>query len=133
MASKYTVNEAAGTVLDTETGLTWQREVSADVYTWAAAKSYAARMDLDGGGWRLPTVEELFGLVDRTRINPAIDTVAFPNTPIEYFWTVTPWVAGGSAWFVSFDDGFSVFAAPSSALSGAVCAVRRWRRRRLTI
>ncbi len=39
--------------------------------------------------WRLPSVEELFLLHDRTRYNPAIDTEFFPTCASEWYWTAT--------------------------------------------
>ena len=61
--------------------------------------------------WRLPTVQELGGLVDmgQPAAVPAIDPVYFPNTPEMSFWSSTPFanaaLGGGvpSAWFVDFD------------------------------
>jgi hypothetical protein len=66
---------------------------------------------LTAGGhadWRLPTVEELFALADRTREDPAIDTDAFPDTKPSWYWssTITAWNAA-CAWFVSFYDGYA--------------------------
>ena len=61
--------------------------------------------------WRLPTVQELGGLVDMGQPagEPAIDPVYFPHTPLMPFWSSTPFanaaLGGGvpSAWFVDFD------------------------------
>jgi hypothetical protein len=39
--------------------------------------------------WRLPSVEELFLLADRTRYNPAIDTEFFPSCRSDWYWTAT--------------------------------------------
>lgn len=61
--------------------------------------------------WRLPTVQELGGLVDMGQqhvTEPAIDPVYFPHTPVMPFWSSTPFanaaLGGGvpSAWFVDF-------------------------------
>ena len=61
--------------------------------------------------WRLPTVQELGGLVDMGQPagEPAIDPAYFPHTPLMPFWSSTPFanaaLGGGvpSAWFVDFD------------------------------
>lgn len=62
--------------------------------------------------WRLPTVQELGGLVDMGQqhvTEAAIDPAYFPNTPLMPFWSSTPFanaaLVGGvaSAWFVDFD------------------------------
>jgi hypothetical protein len=88
-------------VRDTLTKLVWQRQASATTMTWTAAKSYCT-----SAGLRLPTVKELFSLVDLTVAQPHIDSKAFPNTPAEAFWTSSP-AAGycDAAWSVDFHDG----------------------------
>ena len=97
-----------GTVKDASTGLTWQREASADQQTWTAAKATCDALTLAGGGWRLPSMSELQSLIDESQSDPAIDSAAFPDTPSEGFWAGTP-LAGmpDAAWFVSFLEGIA--------------------------
>ena len=107
-ASRFLVDGA--TVLDTSAGLTWQREVPNQRFTWAKAKEYAAGLELAGGGWRLPTKEELASIVDYTRSNPAIDPVAFPNTPSEWFWSSSPYASYSNlAWLIYFGAGYTSY------------------------
>jgi hypothetical protein len=101
-----------GVVVDTVTGLMWQRDVDPGQYTWANAKDYCAnRLNLNGcSGWRLPTRIELVSLVDFTVAqnsgHATIDANAFPQTPAETFWSSSP-MAGpaGNAWNVPFSNG----------------------------
>ena len=97
------------TVTDSRTGLMWQRHTSEKSFNLAEAKQYAAKLRLGGyEDWRVPTKEELLNIVDRTRTNPAIDIEVFPNTPSEYFWTVSPDAYSSSyAWIVYFSYGSS--------------------------
>lgn len=37
--------------------------------------------------WRMPTLEELSSLIDKTRANPSINPDYFPNTPPQYYWS----------------------------------------------
>ena len=126
-------------VLDTVTGLEWQRCSLGQ--TWdgktctgeAAARNWnQARQAADQvSGWRLPNIQELRTLVycssgqpARFKNNdagcsgnyerPTIVAEAFPNTPRAWFWSASP-VAGHSdrAWFVNFLDGFD-FSNPKS-------------------
>jgi Protein of unknown function (DUF1566) len=60
---------------DQATGLIWQRTPSPTQYTPMTLATACA------APYRLPTVNELLSLVDFTRSMPAIDPVAFPNTP----------------------------------------------------
>ncbi len=100
---RYTL-PGGGVVRDTVTGLTWQRATAPEELDWSDAKSYCKALLLAGGGWRLPSKDELLSLLQgRGR---TIDTVAFPDTPYAWFWTSSP-VAGDPsfAWNVAFNNG----------------------------
>ena len=105
-AGRYTI--ATASVFDTVTKLTWQRAHFDGTKNWADAKTYCSALALDKGGWHLPTVKELLTIVDLSVFNPAIDSVAFPNTPNEYFWSATPYApSSGYAWMVNFLNGYA--------------------------
>lgn len=97
MSERYRVT--GDVVLDTQTRLEWQAK-HAGPMTWHAAMRYAEHLD---GGWRLPTIEELETLIDRTRVDPAS---AFPGAKGEWFWTLSSYADTSSiVWIVYFDDG----------------------------
>ena len=99
-----------GSVYDTKTKLTWQRDVPTPAAAWIAARDYCGSLDLDGGGWRLPSVSELQTLIDETTSDPAVDLTAFPGTPSDYFWTSSVVPSFESfAWTVYFGYGLSTF------------------------
>ncbi|MGD0676344.1 MAG: DUF1566 domain-containing protein [Polyangiaceae bacterium] len=99
---------AGDAVRDKFTGLTWQRAAPHDTYRWPDASVYCARLDSNGTGWRLPSLRELLTLVDTSRVDPAIDVSAFPNTPIEFFWSSSAsGAAPETAWGVNFTRGSS--------------------------
>ncbi len=115
--SRYTVQAGGAEVLDTQTGLIWQRcslgqswsgstcVGSAGVYTWQSALQ-AAR-DL-GNGWRVPNFKELQSLVEEACYGPAINEALFPATVGSYYWTSSPYAYNGNyAWIVRFDYGGS--------------------------
>lgn len=84
------------TVEDTVAGLTWQRATS-DNMALAKAEEYCAGLTLDGyGGFRVPMLGELLSVTRKVRVydalrgKPAIDRVAFPNTPNVRFWALPP-------------------------------------------
>lgn len=109
-------------VLDTTTGLMWSAAASigSNAQTHAQAEASCAALSLAGfDGWRLPTVEELFPLADRTREQPAIDTDFFACKS-DWYWTSTPaaWSAA-SAWFVYFNVGLADYSP-----RGSVACVR---------
>jgi RNA polymerase sigma factor (sigma-70 family) len=99
---------AAGQVTDPETGLTWQRATSKEM-TAAQATAYCSALKLGGSTWRLPTVRELATTVDDSRVAPAIDTGAFPDT-LKKGWY---WTSDRSdpepdrRWALNYDDGYT--------------------------
>jgi hypothetical protein len=69
-------------------GLTWQRTPARWQMNWEDAKSYAARLTLAGGGWRLPTLRELEGLYKEKLSSSTI--AANPGMDEGWYWTATP-------------------------------------------
>lgn len=103
--SRFTQN-TDGTITDSETSLTWSRE------TLAKDVTYDDALKALGEGWRLPTIKELFSLVDHARKSPAIDTEAFPDTAYDWYWSSTPTAWNDAAvWVVVFSLG-SVYSSP---------------------
>ncbi len=92
-----------GTVTDSATGLVWQK-CSAGLgttlgncntgnptkYNWSNAISYCEGLTLGGrSDWRLPNINELRSIIDYTFKLPAIDSIAFPNTQSDTYWSST--------------------------------------------
>lgn len=97
-------------VIDSRTALMWTT-AETDRLTHAEAQDHVDQLNASGflgfTDWRLPTPQELFGLVDHRRYEPAIDTDAFPRCKRSWYWTGTP-VAWSSvcAWVIDFADGY---------------------------
>ncbi|MAG63454.1 hypothetical protein CMO84_08030 [Candidatus Woesearchaeota archaeon] len=117
-----------GTVSDLNTGLMWQQSPDFDTKrSWSACATYADALVLAGhSDWRLPTVKELYSLIDfrgSSTANPAvpyIDTTYFAfeypdpssgDRPIDVqFWSSTAYVGttmngDATAFGVNFADG----------------------------
>lgn len=111
-------------VLDTRTNLMWAVEILPRRPFKEALEAPKSLATAGFKDWRLPTVEELFCLADRTRYEPAIDTDFFPETPSSWFWTSTIDASSpsGCAWVVSFLSGDSDWDGQSG--EGFVRAVR---------
>jgi hypothetical protein len=94
-------------VLDNRTSLVWTVKETKPM-AWKKAHAAVAKLDIAGfTDWRLPTVEELFLLADRTKYSPAIDTAFFPDCKSDWYWTSTPAASspGDCAWYVNFGLG----------------------------
>jgi hypothetical protein len=91
------INLAGGWIKDVKTGLEWGPSSDKSM-KFDEAKKYCA----DQGG-RIPTVDELFSLVDRTKYNPA---TTMPGMKSEWYWASDPvaWNSGG-AWYINFFSG----------------------------
>ncbi|MBM4341804.1 MAG: DUF1566 domain-containing protein [Deltaproteobacteria bacterium] len=111
---RFAVDAKTETVLDHATGRTWQRAQAVGTFSWSGAQDWCKQLALAGGGWRVPTLVELEGLVDRAAKDPAIDTAVFGPTTAESFWTVTPALTAASAWSVHFGPGNSAVTAKSA-------------------
>lgn len=127
MSNRFTKIDAAGAkladdatewvaVLDNTTALVWTVKETKPL-TWQKAQAAVAKLDVAGfTDWRLPTVEELFLLADRTKHSPAIDTAFFPDCKSEWYWTSTPAACspGDCAWVVSFSNGVAYWGSQDS-------------------
>jgi hypothetical protein len=73
------------------------------------ADDYCKRLNLENQRWRLPTREELEGiLLSEQPFVPLTDPEIFPGTPAMMFWTGSAFHgANSSFWTVDFHDGRS--------------------------
>jgi hypothetical protein len=101
---------------DSVTGLSWQKYASGQILGWTGALQHCESSGQDGFlDWRLPSVKELETIVNPAVLNPAVDANLFPGTPVELFWTSTPYVDNpANAWAVDFSDGAAVNDQPTS-------------------
>ena len=75
---------ANGIVRDTNTGLEWKAGPDKDT-TWNEAKSWVQSLNLDGGGWRMPTTDELKTLYKKGMGSHNLTSLLL-NTTTEYLW-----------------------------------------------
>ena len=99
-------------VQDSETGLVWQdnSDVSSTKHTWESAITYCEALTLDGyNEWRLPNINELKSIIDRSKSIPAIQGDAFEHLDYEYsdlYWSSTTFEPTKyEAWFANFRLG----------------------------
>lgn len=101
-ASTFTLSPDGTLVIDARTHLAWPRCVegmrwngktctgTAQLFTYAQAQALAKeRWKAEDVRWRLPRVNELRRLVNRSVQPPTLDPVLFPATPMEWHWTGT--------------------------------------------
>ena len=109
---RYATSDAIA-VDRSEGGKTWERHVSAEPRTHEDAVTYCSTLILEGQrDFRLPTTEELQSLLlNPGRLkqgpefcSPAIDQVAFPGTPPDWFWSSNV-RSLGDVLYTGFADG----------------------------
>ena len=106
----YTRDDTKEIVTDNITGLMWQDDADASSVTknWSDAKTYCENLTLGGyTDWRLPSIDELEGIVDFEHYNPAIDPT-FQHVTSYFYWSSTTYaVRTDYAWIVNFGSGYS--------------------------
>ena len=116
----FTVSADGTEVTDGRTGLVWRRCAEGMAATGGTCTGTASAFSHElalarardqatstGVAWRLPNVKELASIADRSKSNPAIDTVAFPATRGNAFWSSSPYVGDAYlAWVVGFSVGY---------------------------
>jgi len=108
ITSNYSRDNSKDIVTDHITSLEWQdnSDTVRVQKSWDDALSYCDNLSLDGGGWRLPNIDELMYIANRSKQQPAIDSNYFNNTASSLYWTEN--TSGDKAWCVNFSEGFDV-------------------------
>jgi hypothetical protein len=118
-SARFTISANGQEVLDTSTKLWWRRCTEGMKWdgktcvgkpvklTLALAKQQAAATGkAEGKAWRIPSREELTGLIVKPQKKPLIDKNAFPNTPSAVFFALRPGFDDNlNAWIVDFGNG----------------------------
>jgi hypothetical protein len=113
--NRYEVLNGGAEVLDSQTGLVWQRcslglnwdgagcGGAVTAFSWQQALQQAKSA---AGGWVLPDKRQLQSLVERGCNKPAINDRVFPDTQTGWYWTSSS-VAGHQdyAWVTDFYYG----------------------------
>ncbi len=103
-------------VRDNVTGVIWEVKTADNrdsTYTWGSRTSLVTATNTEAlcgiTNWRVPSVNELFSIVNYNNYNPSIDSDYFPNTAIGSFWSEQKVVSNPSnAWPVFFSDGSNI-------------------------
>jgi hypothetical protein len=104
------LNWSSAAVLDRETGLVWEKSPSTSVSTWLGAQFKCNDLAVGNRmGWRLPTLQELASLVDRSVPFPGPTLPSghpFGTAQSSRYWSATTASFNTDvAWFVRFDAG----------------------------
>lgn len=118
---RHYLRTAEGTV-DEDSGLLWHDLEATDKrarYTHAEAEAMCDNLTLHGRTWRLPTTDELYGIVDYSFVRPTLDMKFFGPVMHRYYWT-SDVLNDKEAYVVGFKLG-SVATAPKKEATHARC------------
>ena len=97
-----------GLVKDTQSGLLWQDDghVESTEMIYSEAKGYCKNLVINSfDDWRLPNVDELESIVDRSRYKPALQR-GFYFGSSENYWSATLFAGDEDrAWDINFKSG----------------------------
>lgn len=110
-----------GTVLDTVTGLMWQKTDGGEM-TVEAARTYVASLSLGGfTDWRLPSAIEAYSILNLQRVNPALDTAVFTYSAAEYWWCIQTQLNDASkVWVINSGGGIGSHPKAETMSAGGV-------------
>ncbi|MBC8466590.1 MAG: caspase family protein [Deltaproteobacteria bacterium] len=118
---------ANGIVKDTARSLEWIAGPDRNT-DWYEAKAWVQSLNLDGGGWRMPTTDELKGLYKKDLGSHNLTSLLL-NTTSEYLWVWSGETKGSSAaipaaWHFFFYNGYGGWDYRSASASRRAFAVR---------
>ena len=114
VATRFIVlsNMGSAAVLDRETGLVWERSPNTTARIWRNASYHCVDTSTGGRtGWRLPSVQEMLSLVDRSAGSPGPALPSghpFSNVILAGYWSATSFDPG--ALVGTYAYGVSLFA-----------------------
>lgn len=123
------IDRGTGVVFDNVTSLDWEKAPLTDWVNYADAHTYINSLTLDGGGWRLPTMNELFDLYKHISAATGCadcsgDQGLFEGLTLGYWTTSTYWAGQDGAYFVGFWRGPNDYAGLFQTSFAGVIAVR---------
>ncbi|MFZ2890388.1 DUF1566 domain-containing protein [Sulfuricurvum sp.] len=77
-------------VEDRDTGIVWHSLEATDKkakFTFEKGKEHCDNLTLEGRAWRLPTLNELYGIVDYSRYRPTVNMQLFGAMMHRYYWS----------------------------------------------
>lgn len=103
----FIITAYTNTFKDKNTDLIWQTNPSTSNYTWQEAKNHCDNLKYNyKNDWRLPNIDELMSLTDKTKYKPAITTKKIKIKTDDWYWTSSSLVSDPKgAWYVYFKYG----------------------------
>lgn len=100
------ITKSGDIVSDSVSGLEWQDDAVGSAMPWEDTIAHCESLVLGGhSDWRVPNINELTSIVDRSGNNPTIVN-GFENTSTGFYWSSTTYEGGkNNAWGVFFYYG----------------------------
>jgi len=101
-------DKGGGTVKDNKAGLVWAQDASLITKrSWQDAIDACKKLNKGGHEWRLPTIDELCTLIDRSQHDPALPQGhPFVNVQSNNYWSASGYVPDPHrAWIADMYNG----------------------------
>lgn len=106
LQAELTRDAATGIVSDSTTGLMWQDNEIGTTTNWQGAIDRCEELELgDYSDWRLPNVNELKSILDRSKVDPAIKD-GFEHTSSSNYWSSTTTLGNPTPLFIDLRYAF---------------------------
>ena len=113
----FSRDDAKNVVTDSIYNLMWQDGEDIFEGAYDEAVKYCENLNFAGySDWRLPSIDELISITDKTKFSPAINS-AFKYVKYDFYRSSTKFADGSSrAWFVHFKNGYADWSGISDRL-----------------
>ncbi len=136
VANRFFMYDLGSGLYDKLTGLSWESNPPNSLATWENAlnrceNKVTSFLSSTWSDWRLPTINELHSIIDRSNINPPLPTALNITLPSNgTYWSSTPYalydIGGELVWLVHMTSGRSGTADwDTSAYS--ICVRGQWK------
>jgi hypothetical protein len=116
------IKYATGLVKDTKTGLEWIAGPDTDM-TWDQARTWAQSLTVAGGGWRMPTTEELKTLYDEGKEEGNHNMTPLLKTTGWRVWSGKT-IGSSTAYYFGLNTGFEICISRHISLLSRAFAIR---------
>ena len=128
ICTAQSLTASSNVVVDNNTGLTWEKTLSSDTYTWYNRAAHCNELNSSNYGgksnWRVPNLLELLTIIDISNNQPATNSnfTGMPTSNNTYLWTDNGYKGNNSyAYFINPYLGFNLYNEEKTNTNKVLC------------